>query len=40
MVFIDEIQNVPEFEKLLEGLFVTPRRLYRGAKVTQCEKKC
>ena len=23
-VFIDEIQNVPEFEKLLEGLFVTP----------------
>jgi predicted AAA+ superfamily ATPase len=22
-VFIDEIQNVPEFEKLLEGLFVT-----------------
>jgi len=23
-VFIDEIQNIPEFEKLLEGLFVTP----------------
>ena len=23
-VFIDEIQNLPEFEKLLEGLFVTP----------------
>lgn len=23
-VFIDEIQNVPEFEKLLEGLFVNP----------------
>jgi predicted AAA+ superfamily ATPase len=23
-VFIDEVQNVPEFEKLLEGLFVTP----------------
>lgn len=24
-VFIDEIQNIPEFEKLLEGLFVTPK---------------
>ena len=23
-VFIDEVQNIPEFEKLLEGLFVTP----------------
>lgn len=23
-VFIDEVQNVPEFEKLLEGLYVTP----------------
>ena len=23
-VFIDEIQNIPEFEKLLEGLFVNP----------------
>jgi len=23
-VFIDEIQNIPEFEKLLEGLFVSP----------------
>jgi len=23
-VFIDEIQNIPKFEKLLEGLFVTP----------------
>lgn len=23
-VFIDEIQNIPEFEKILEGLFVTP----------------
>ena len=23
-IFIDEIQNIPEFEKLLEGLFVTP----------------
>lgn len=23
-VFLDEIQNIPEFEKLLEGLFVTP----------------
>jgi predicted AAA+ superfamily ATPase len=23
-VFIDEIQNIPEFEKMLEGLFVTP----------------
>ncbi len=23
-VFIDEIQNILEFEKLLEGLFVTP----------------
>jgi predicted AAA+ superfamily ATPase len=23
-VFIDEIQNIPEFEKLLDGLFVTP----------------
>ena len=24
-VFIDEVQNVPEFEKLLEGLYVHPR---------------
>ena len=23
-VFIDEVQNIPEFEKLLEGLYVTP----------------
>jgi predicted AAA+ superfamily ATPase len=23
-VFVDEIQNIPEFEKLIEGLFVTP----------------
>ncbi len=23
-VFIDEVQNVPEFEKLLEGLYVQP----------------
>ncbi len=23
-VFIDKVQNVPEFEKLLEGLYVTP----------------
>lgn len=23
-VFIDEVQNIPEFEKLLEGLFATP----------------
>jgi predicted AAA+ superfamily ATPase len=23
-VFIDEVQNVPEFEKLLEGLYVHP----------------
>ncbi len=22
-VFIDEVQNIPEFEKLLEGLYVT-----------------
>ncbi|MDR2578379.1 MAG: ATP-binding protein [Chitinispirillales bacterium] len=24
-VFLDEVQNIPEFEKLLEGLFVHPR---------------
>src|SRR5574343_378644 len=24
-VFIDEVQNVPEFEKLLEGLYVDPK---------------
>ena len=24
-VFVDEVQNVPEFEKLLEGLYVHPR---------------
>ena len=23
-MFIDEVQNVPEFEKLLEGLYVHP----------------
>lgn len=23
-VFIDEVQNIPEFEKLLEGLYVHP----------------
>jgi predicted AAA+ superfamily ATPase len=29
-VFIDEIQNIPEFEKLLEGLFVNPDRAFAG----------